>query len=417
MHPSIEQYQRDARQVLGASDEEIERGLELHANSFTCDAFGFLPGTLSKRACERLRNAILSGAEKTEIMNLRGLLRNLSHLYNPGCRQLFVDAIKAAGMNCTVLTMGSEKDLHHSVHRISQYVHVFDMLRDVLHKAVRHEDIDQAVEENKLAVVCSTNCPPAHGGLKNGHEARQWIDILYRFGVRVMHLTYNRRNWVGDGCLEPADGGLSLHGRDVVRQLNEIGMAIDTPHTGRRTTLEAAELSSTPIMATHTGCEEVFPHPRCKSDEELRAIAAGGGFVGIFCVPHFLGERGDINVLLDHVDHAVDVMGVDHVGIGTDKSWCVNIFEIVPKDYIPPQPRSSPSSSWHSAWIPEIHHKYKTNGNEPDAHRDSLNWVNWPWFTVGLVKRGYSDEEIKKIIGGNFKRVLAEIQDAADKPA
>lgn len=415
-HPSIVKYRERARERLGATEDEIRRGFELHEKLFTCDAFGFLPNTWSKRACERLRDTILSGASRAEIAALKGVLSKLSHMYDPVCRKQFLGAVHATGLNCTVLTMGSEWDLHHSLHRISWYTHMFDMMRDHLHKVVRPEDFDIARRENKLGVVCSTNCSPAHGGLKNGPDAHHWIDILYRLGIRVMHLTYNRRNWVGDGCLEPANGGLSLHGRDVVRHLNEIGMAVDTPHTGRRTTLDAAELSSAPIMATHTGCESVFDHPRCKSDEELKAIAAGGGFVGIFAVPFFLGERGDINALLDHVDHAVDVMGVDHVGIGTDDTWHGNIFEVVPEEYIPPSPPGGAALNWHNAWEPK-HLEHKGSGEEYDKHADSLRWTNWPWFTVGLVKRGYGDEDIAKIAGGNFRRVLTEIQTSVEPPA
>jgi membrane dipeptidase len=417
MHNSISQFWRSAEKRLDSSPDEISKGLELHKKLFTCDSFGFLPSTWSKKACQNLKKLIEENSSYDDIAGAKGLLSKLSSIYDENCQKAFLEAIKASGVNCTVLTMGSEMDLHHSLHRMSWYTHMFDMMKDSLIKVTSSKDIDEARNSEKLAVICSTNNAPVFGGIDNVTDAFPWIDIFYRLGIRIMHLTYNRRNWVGDGCLEPSDAGLSLHGRDVVRHLNRIGMVIDTPHTGKKTTLDAAELSSAPIMATHTTCQRIYGHPRGKSDEELKAIAATGGFIGICAIPPFLGEAGDINTLLDHIEHAVDVAGIDHIGIGTDTAWQMPMSDSVPEDYFP-LGASRPLNSKYTqtgAWDTDLHFKY--NESLPVEYQESLKWVNWPYFTVGLKKRGYSDSDIAKITGENFIRVFSEIQKRSESPA
>lgn len=406
MDLDVERLRHAAGQSIGASDEQIERGLELHGRLFTCDLFGFLPRTLSKPGYERLLEIIAE--ERGHAATQRAWEETLmfSHVYDDESRARFGRVLETVGLNCTVATIGSECTLHHSVHRISMHQQVFDHLQEFLYKVVRVADIEAANAAGKLAVVCSANAAPANTGLVDHAEAHEWIDILYQFGIRVMHLTYNTRTWIGDGCMETADAGLSAHGKDVVRHLNEVGIVVDTPHTGRQTTLDAARLSSAPIMATHTCCEGVFDHPRAKSDEELKAIAESGGLVGMCMISRFLGGDGSLKQLLRHIEYAVDLLGPDHVGIGTDTVYAgphpADNVRAVPG--FPHRSGEELPASW---W-----------GDRQDAARrlpsipqhDSIAWLNWPMFTVGLVTLGYSDEDIAKILGGNLLRVLAEVE-------
>lgn len=409
-HATVEQCQEYALKYLEASDEEIRRGLDLHRKAFVCDSFGFLPGVHSRSECEKVIGMAKKGATYDELLPIGEQLCSRNMANEPETRKKFLDAIKNSGVNCTVHTMGSEMDLEHSMQRMALNQYKFDNMRDILYKALSPDDVEKARKENKIAVICSTNCAPVHGGISTGPQAHAWIDIFFNLGVRIMHLTYNRRNWVGDGCLEPADGGLSLHGRDVIRQFNELGMAVDTPHTGRRTTLEAAEYSAAPIMASHTFCKSLYNHPRGKTDEELKLIAEKGGYIGICCVPCFLAEVPTINSLLDHIDKAVNIAGIDHVGIGSDTGYSLYQDEIIP-DFNDHYPKGSPYSklSWYGAWKDGL----LRYSEIPDDCRFSLAWTNWPYFTVGLVKRGYSDEDIMKILGGNFMRTWKNIQMSA----
>ncbi|PJB67220.1 MAG: dipeptidase, partial [Armatimonadetes bacterium CG_4_9_14_3_um_filter_58_7] len=219
------------------------------------------------------------------------------------------------------------------------------------------------------------------------------------------------RNWLGDGCMEPADAGLSLHGREVVKHMNRIGMVVDTPHSGQQTTIDAANHSKAPIMATHTACQSIHPHPRGKNNDALKAIADTGGLVGICAIPYFLGERGTLKDLLNHIDYAVDLMGVDHVGIGTDTTYPMPHYTDVPSPW-EKYPKVSPynGDAWYGAWE-SVQHLHTTPDEE---QQQSLAWTNWPCFTVGLVARGYSEGDIAKIIGGNFLRVLRAVEESAE---
>ena len=125
---------------------------------------------------------------------------------------------------------------------------------------------------------------------------------------------------LGDGCAEPSNAGLSDLGRAAIAEMNHVGVIVDVAHAGWQTSLEAARASTKPIVASHTACAALNRHIRGKPDEVIRAIVGTGGYVGICCVPAFLGGRGDLTALLDHIDHAVRAFGADHVAIGTDRA-------------------------------------------------------------------------------------------------
>lgn len=211
----------------------------------------------------------------------------------------------------------------------------------------------------------------------------------------MMHLTYQRRNMIGDGCAESSNAGLSDFGRSVVNAMNKVGVIVDIAHSGWRTSLEAAQVSERPMVASHSTCTALHHHIRSKPDEVIKAIADSGGLIGICCIPRFLGGSGDIAALLDHVDHVVKTFGVDHVGIGTDVSYTSRNAATENKK-IPKRPKSR--SDWRSLWPPD---PFK----ETPEGQQSIAWTNWPMFTVGLVQRGYSDADIQKIIGGNMLRI------------
>ena len=397
-----------AVKILGLNEEEIKKGLELHKELFICDSFGFLPNVRSDEFCREMVKKIKSCVDPDDIISEVEVAHMKCIVEDEYCNKTFKAAIKAGGVKCDVLTAGSEKNLEYTLERLSGYTYLFDNMKDTLLKAVSAKDLDRARSEDKLAVIWSTNAAPAFGGIPHGKAAHTWVERLYRFGIRVMHLTYNRRNWIGDGCLEPANAGLSLHGRDVVKQLNELGIIIDIPHTGEKTTLEAAEFSQKPIAATHTVCQGLYNHPRGKSDDVLKAIANTGGYVGICLIPYFLGRNATINTLLDHIEYAVELIGIDHVGIGSDICY-MEPFSSPELDYyqlLPPHSNKNSWVRWFGAWEYSTDLPEKVVSSEGIA---SLQWTNWPLFTAGLLKRGYSKEEIAKITGGNFLRVFKEV--------
>lgn len=222
------------------------------------------------------------------------------------------------------------------------------------------------------------------------------IRIFQELGVRMMHLTYNRRNPIGDGAGESNDGGLSDFGHAVVAEMNRLGVVVDVAHSGWRTSLEAAKASKKPIVASHTACAGLYKHFRGKPDETVKAICDTGGLIGLCCIPRFLGGAGDLGAFLDHLDYAAKKFGADHVAIGPDIAY-VSRNDETERARIPKWSRST-ATHWEHLW--------PADNFQPQPHAErSLAWTNWPLFTVGLVQRGHSDEAIRKILGENVLRV------------
>jgi membrane dipeptidase len=235
-------------------------------------------------------------------------------------------------------------------------------------------------------------------------EELRYIEIFFQFGCRMMHLTYNRRNLIGDGCAEPADAGLSDFGRAVIAEMNRVGVIVDVAHSGLKTSLEAAGVSARPMVASHSVARSVNNHIRGKSDEVIRAIADTGGYVGICAIPAFLGGSGDISAFLDHIEYVAKKFGPEHVAIGMDRAYASMQADV---EYNKIPKRRAVRSPWVSFW-PKDEPLFSSEWNKPE-HQMSLEWTNWPLFTVGLVQRGFSDEDIKKIIGGNVLRVAEDV--------
>lgn len=258
-------------------------------------------------------------------------------------------------------------------------------------RATSVADLDRAAREGRLALLYYTqNAAPI------GDEVRR-LEELKRLGVRIVQLTYNTRNLLGDGCLERTNAGLSKFGIEVVERMNALSLLVDVSHTGEATTLEAIGFSKRPVAISHAGCKAVYDHPRNKSDLVLRKLADKGGVIGIFQINPYLGaaERNTLDAYLDHIEHAVRVAGIDHVAIGSDREH-----------------RSIPDT-------PE--EKQKLIDELSRLRPVTAANFRWPFFIAalngprrmeavrrGLLGRGRSAGEVDKILGGNFKRLLAE---------
>jgi membrane dipeptidase len=226
------------------------------------------------------------------------------------------------------------------------------------------------------------------------------IDVAHELGLLdVVELAYNQMNFVGTGCTERYDAGLSGFGLEFVRRCNATGVIIDTAHTGHQTTLDACQESAKPVVATHTSAAALYPHDRAKSDEELRAIAATGGVIGVYAIPFYLGPPGQqaptIELMLDHIDYIAQLTGWQHLGIGPD--WPIALPEAVNRRLLVPTLESHGFRAEHG--VADV-------TSTLDGFRDPRDLVN---ITRGLVARGYRDEQIRGILGENFLRVFAEV--------
>jgi membrane dipeptidase len=383
--------------ALKPTHAQLERGLDLHSQSTVIDTFGFLPQVWSGRLVQHLQELQSRGVAGNDWHFQSSVLRQTIAADDAEARAEFADALALAGLDGLVQTVAEGKSRDEDYRRMAGFAHLIRSLDQTLGHATSAQQFEAIRKQDRTAVFWSCNGPPVPGHLRDLDEELALVETWRHLGVRLMHLTYNRRNVIGDGCAEAANGGLSDLGRDLVARLNQAGIIVDVPHCGEQTCLDAAVASSRPIMASHTGCKPIYDHIRTKSDRVLKAIADTGGLVGIVAVPTFIGRSGDINALLDHVDHAVRLIGADHVSIGTDLTasgpW--------PAELNAPA-KTSFSSAWWGSWKPHRDHAARPKG----PANGGLSWTNWPLFTVGLVQRGYGDAEIQKILGGNFLRVI-----------
>jgi len=380
-------------ETLGVTSQEVERGLELHGKSIVCDSLSGDPAPFSQAMVQKTNEMLDAGKSLQDISRELEKMRLSEIVGDPKIRQEYVEAWRKSGVTCVVRGDGTGlRDLPAALKGISQYEYKFSRLKDILVKATSSKDIAEAKSGGKNAVILNLQNTLALGGGVDAERELDNLELLYGLGIRVMQLTYNLRNFVGDGCTERYQSGLSHFGTMVIEKMNKLGMLIDTSHCGVKTTLDAAEISKDPIAATHTSCRSVYDHPRGKTDEELKAIAEKNGYIGIYTMNTFLARQGTIKDFLDHIDYAVKLVGVDHIGIGTDNAYA-------PK---PPErliEKADKERNWWMGFRSEHRIDYKEMG---ETMREELAWTNWPHFTIGLISRGYSDQEVQKIIGGSF---------------
>ena len=221
------------------------------------------------------------------------------------------------------------------------------------------------------------------------------VNQFYWLGQRVSQLTYNSRNMIGNGATERVDGGISDFGVAIVERMNEIGMAVDVSHSGDRTALDACEVSSRPVLFTHSNSRVLSGgHPRTKTDEAILAMAATGGVMGITGVRMFVKDREPTTIedYIDHFDHVRDLVGVEHLGVGSD-------VDLHGYDDMPADEYEALKSAYKDSYA--FRDKIDIEGVDHPKRMFDL--------TEALIRRGYTDDHIRGILGGNFQRVLGEI--------
>lgn len=386
--------------VLKPSERDLQHGLELHANSLVVESYGFSPRSAVDGAA--LRRAIDAGASGLEIEDLyvEMLLKRVAD--DPSQRQEYLDAWRASGVTCVLQNAGEEgSSPMRLLKRLAYCTYLTDALRGVVSRAAFPGDIEAAKKQNRHCLYMTGNGVPLAQEWSSTEGELAHIRLFFQLGIRMMHLTYNRRNVLGDGCAEPANGGISELGRAAIAEMNRVGVIVDVAHSGWRTSLEAAKASGKPMVASHTSAVEIHRHIRAKPDEVIRAIADSGGYVGVYSVAGFLGRSRDLNAMLDHIEYLVKRFGAGHVAIGTDLAYI---------------PGSAAAEHQKMGRRPMERPRYEAlwpeGALDTKAH-PSLAWVNWPMFTVGMVQRGISDSDIQRILGGNVMRVARAVLPAS----
>jgi membrane dipeptidase len=243
------------------------------------------------------------------------------------------------------------------------------------------EDIFSAKQQGKLGISYMFQ------GSNPLEKNLALVDIFYTLGVRSLILSYNIRNAMGDGCVELSDAGLSHLGKKLIQRMNEVGMLIDCAHTSYRTSLEAIEHSQKPVIFSHSNVFNLHAHPRNLKDEQIKACAQSGGFIGINGNGPLLGDdSASIKTYVDHVEYIIQLVGDDYVGLGTDLVYFPEIFA---------------SFMQKNSSVYPINYGIKSIDQWRSVQPEQL-----PEITVELQNRGYTQSSIQKILGGNYLRVI-----------
>ncbi|HUG47361.1 MAG TPA: membrane dipeptidase [Candidatus Limnocylindria bacterium] len=255
------------------------------------------------------------------------------------------------------------------------------------------DDIDEAKRTNREAIIF---------GPQNTEFIGTDLNVLgtaYDLGVRILQLTYQRQNWVGSGCGERRDAGLSMFGRELVSEMNELGIVVDVSHCGQVTGADAIEVSRTPVVVSHGHPSRVAPHARAKDDDLLRALAAAGGVIGVTAISMFLYDlteqdvRPGLRDLARHLEYLIDLIGVDHVGIGLD-------FD---------ETNTPEKYAADAAAHPEIYTQTARFGWDDKRIHKLTSAAEELSVTNALVSLGLSDEDVLKVLGGNWLRIFKEV--------
>jgi membrane dipeptidase len=305
-----------------------------------------------------------------------------------------LDMVRDCGVNIIKLTLGGiNEDLTETVKEIG-YVHQMIEIHQEYFLQVRvSADMQRAKHERKLGMILSFESVD----MLEGKLDR--LEIFRNFGIRGMQLSYNRKSPFGAGVMEPNGGGLTALGKEAVKRMNSLGITIDLSHANSQTTEDVLDASPKPVIMSHAGCAAVHPHPRNKTDEQLRALASHGGVIGIYDLPYLTASptQPTADDYMRHLEHALKIAGEDHVGIGSDVS-------IKPFD-------TSAESIAEFKKIEEERQKAGVAAPEEDRpnYVEGLNVIRRT-EVIGdqLRKRGYSSNVITKVFGANFARVFSE---------
>jgi membrane dipeptidase len=364
------------------------------AGALTCGSTLSRADAVSSAQYTRWRDALIVNA----LGELRNTNENGVETYRTGNQRALDDA-RASGMAAINITVSDSPNVPGAFEEAVRAIEQWDAIlgqypRDLL-KVLGASDILRARAERRIGVIYGFQ----NAGMLGEQAAR--IDTLKQRGVRIIQLTYNPANQLGDGCMAPQNHGLTPFGREAVARLNANRIMVDLSHSGEKTCIDAAKASTQPISINHTGCRALVDLPRNKTDEELRLVASRGGFVGIYFMPYLniTGHASAADVVA-HVDHAIQVCGEDHVGIGTDGSTTpVDDLEAFKTDL------AREVAARQAAGI-------AATGERTDTYPFVVDLRGPDQFyrlADLLAARGYKASVVEKVLGRNFLRYAQEV--------
>ncbi len=301
-------------------------------------------------------------------------------------RDVFED-MRRGGLTAANCTCAVWEGFQDTMDNIAVWKTAFREHDDLIVPVRTTADIQWAKDNDRTGIVLGfQNASPFEGNLG-------YVELFKELGVGIVQMAYNTQNMVGSGCYESSDGGLSDFGRDVVTEMNRVGIMCDLSHVGAVTSRDVIETSQKPVCYSHCLPSGLKTHPRNKSDDELRFIAERGGFIGVTMFPPFLAKGVDSTVhdYVEAIDYVINIAGEDNVGIGTDftQGYGRDFFEWITHD--------------------------KGNGRKLTEFGEIINPEgirtigDFPNLTAAMIEAGWSEGKIRKVIGGNWVRVLHDV--------
>ncbi|MTJ05577.1 MAG: membrane dipeptidase [Sediminimonas qiaohouensis] len=300
--------------------------------------------------------------------------------------------MRAGGVDAVHVTITYHENFRETVHNIEAWNRWFERFPDLIFQGFDAGDIARARDTGRTAIFFGSQNPSCI------EDDIGLVEVLHRLGMRIMQLSYNNQSLLATGCYEEDDTGLTRMGREVVAEMNRVGMVVDMSHSGERSTLEAIEHSARPIAITHANPAGWHPALRNKSDTVLRALAQSGGMLGFSVYPHHLREGGNCSLasFCDMVVRTIDLMGAGHVGIGTD--LCQD------------QPDGVVEWMRSGRWTKRV--DYGEGSADvpgfpamPEWFRDNRDFGH---IADGLRDAGLGDEDVGAVMGGNWARFFAQ---------
>ena len=300
-------------------------------------------------------------------------------------REIF-QQMRAGGVDCVHVTICYWENFRETVANISQWHRRFEQYADLIRPVKTAEDVQLAQREGRTGIVFGfQNCSPIEDDIG-------LVQVLHELGVRFMQLSYNNQSLLATGCYETEDPGITRMGKEVIREMNRVGLVIDMSHSAERSTLEAIEYSSRPIAITHANPHSWMPALRNKSDTVLKALAETGGMIGFSLYPHHLKDKSQCRLddFCTMVARTAELMGIESIGLGSD--LCQN------------QPDSVVEWMRNGRWTKTLDYGEGSKDlagfpAQPEWFRDNRDFHN---IATGLRQVGFSDSDVHRIMGGNW---------------
>ncbi len=299
--------------------------------------------------------------------------------YSNWSRPIF-EQMREGGLDCVHVTIAYHENCVETIRNIAKWNQLFEQHGDLITLVGSSSEVVAAREAGKTGVMFGfQNCSPIE-------DDYSLVEVFHTLGVRFMQLSYNNQSLLASGCHEYQDNGITRFGKQVIREMNRVGMVVDMSHSGERSTLETIDYSSRPIAITHANPASFEPVVRNKSDETLKALASSDGMLGFSLYPHHLknGSKCLLKDFCNMVASTAELIGVDHLGIGSDlcqhqPDWVLDWMR---------NGRWNKDSNNEAAWV-----------SQPDWFDNCTDYGN---IAEGLVQAGFSNEEVAKIMGGNW---------------